>query len=70
VAQEPLEAATLPAASGDGWEPRTASLRVFSVGGATVRALPAPLTCAGSADAGFPVLESGAATKDTWLLGS
>lgn len=69
VAQEPLAVSTLPTASGDGWQPQTASLRVFSVGGSTVRALPAPLTCTGSGDAGFPVLESGAATKDTWLLG-
>jgi uncharacterized circularly permuted ATP-grasp superfamily protein len=68
VAQEPVAVATLPAAAGKGWEPRAASLRLFTVGGPTVRALPAPLTCTGADDAAFPTLESGAATKDTWLL--
>ena len=66
VAQEPIAVSTLPGASGDGWEPRPAALRVFSVAGASVRALPAPLTCIG-AD-GFPAPETGSATKDTWLL--
>jgi uncharacterized circularly permuted ATP-grasp superfamily protein len=68
VAQEPVAVATLPTASRNGWEPQPAALRVFSVGGATVRALPAPLTSAGSDDGGFPALETGAVTKDTWLL--
>jgi uncharacterized circularly permuted ATP-grasp superfamily protein len=70
VAQDPVAVAPLPTAAGDGWEPQPASLRVFTVGGATVRALPAPLTCAGPVEGGFPALETGAATKDTWLLGS
>jgi uncharacterized circularly permuted ATP-grasp superfamily protein len=68
VAQEPVAVSTLPTASGSGWEPQPASLRIVTVGGATVRALPAPLTCTGSDVGGFPALESGAATKDTWLL--
>lgn len=68
VAQEPAAVATLPCASGDVWEPRPAALRVFSVAGATVRALPAPLTCVGPGDGGIPTVETGAATKDTWLL--
>jgi uncharacterized circularly permuted ATP-grasp superfamily protein len=70
VAQEPVAVSTLPAASGNGWEPRPAALRIFSVGGAAARALPAPLTSAGSDDGGFPALETGGATKDTWLLSS
>lgn len=70
VAQEPVDVAPLPTAAGDGWEPQPASLRIFTVGGATVRALPAPLTCTGPDDGGYPTLESGAATKDTWLLSS
>jgi uncharacterized circularly permuted ATP-grasp superfamily protein len=69
VAQEPVAVSTLPAASGTGWEPRPAALRIFSVGGAAFRALPAPLTSTGSGDGGFPALETGAATKDTWVLG-
>jgi carboxylate-amine ligase len=68
VAQEPVAVAPLATASGNGWEPRPASLRVFTAGGATVAALPAPLTCTGPDDGGFPALETGAATKDTWLL--
>jgi carboxylate-amine ligase len=68
VAQEPVAVAPLPTAAGSDWEPQSASLRIFTVGGTTVRALPAPLTCTGPDDGGFPALETGAATKDTWLL--
>lgn len=62
VAREPLAEATLPAFVDGTLRPRSARLRVFSVGtGGATRALPAPWT---RVALGGPV----AGSKDTWLL--
>jgi carboxylate-amine ligase len=67
VAQEPVECTTVPTVVDGRLAPRPVHMRVFSVAGATTRALPAPLTVVG----GRPGVDfrRGGATKDTWLLG-
>jgi uncharacterized circularly permuted ATP-grasp superfamily protein len=72
VAQEPVDATTVPTLVDGELRPRHVDLRVFSVAGpgGTARALPAPLTRV-AADEGSSrtSAEHGGATKDTWLLG-
>jgi carboxylate-amine ligase len=68
VAQEPIEASTVPTLVEGALAPRRVDLRVFSVAGpaGTARALRAPLTrvALGAARSG-----AGRGTKDTWLVG-
>ena len=68
VAQEPVEASTVPTLVDGVLEPHRVDLRVFSVAGpgVTAQALRAPLT-----RVALGAARSGAArgTKDTWLLG-
>lgn len=64
VAQEPVEVSTVPTVVDGVLTPRAAGLRVFTVAGATTRALPAPWTRVALAE-GSAVLDG---SKDTWLL--
>jgi carboxylate-amine ligase len=69
VAQEPVEATTVPTLVDGALRPRPVDLRVFSasVGRGGVAVLPAPLTRVALEQGGGPA--RGGAVKDTWLLG-
>jgi carboxylate-amine ligase len=60
VAQELVDASTVPSVSEGRLVPRRVDLRVFSVAGPVPRALPAPLT--------HVLGDDGPCVKDTWLL--
>ena len=67
VAQEPVEASTVPTLVDGALQPRRVDLRIFAVTGrgGTARALRAPLTRVALG----AVPGAGRGTKDTWLLG-
>jgi uncharacterized circularly permuted ATP-grasp superfamily protein len=69
VAQEPVQATTVPTLVDGALRPRPVDLRVFSasVGRGGVAVLPAPLTRVALGDGGGAA--RGGGTKDTWLLG-
>jgi uncharacterized circularly permuted ATP-grasp superfamily protein len=70
VAQELVDSSTAPTLVEGGLQPRHVDLRIFSVAGASARALPAPLTrIALEAGSRATSADRGGGGKDTWLLG-